>query len=91
MHHVGLDRPDLYTYDVLADNPELEQDKGSDLRALVRSLNRPSKPTDVLRNGPVPAADVAAFAGVYQRGRGEILEWMSASATSASLRRQLPA
>ncbi len=91
MHHVGLDRPDLYTYDVLADNPELEQDKGSDLRALVRSLNRPSKPTDVLRNGPVPAADMAAFAGVYQRGRREILEWMSASATSASLRRQLPA
>jgi 7-cyano-7-deazaguanine synthase in queuosine biosynthesis len=91
MHHVGLDQPGVYRYDVLADNSELEQDKGSDLRALVRSLNRPCKPTDVLRNGPVPAADVAAFAGVHQRGRREILEWMNASATSASLRRQLPA
>ncbi len=90
MHHVGLDRPDRYTYDVLADNPELAQDKGSDLRALVRSLNQPSKPTDVLRNGPVPA-DAGAFAGVYQRGRQEIMEWMKASTTSASLRRQLPA
>ena len=87
---VGLDRPDVYTYDALADNPELEQDKGSDLRALVRSLNQQPKPTDVLRNGPVPSADVAAFAGVYQRGRREILEWMNTSATSAALRRQLP-
>ena len=90
MHHVGLDRPDPYTYDVLADDPELAQDKGSDLRALVRSLNRPSKATDVLRNGPVPAADVVAFADVYQRGRQEILSWMRASTTSASLRAQLP-
>lgn len=91
MHHVGLDRPDLYTYDVLADNPELAQDKGSDLRALVRSLNQPSKRSDVLRNGPVAAAEVTAFGDVYQRGRQEILEWMTASTTSASLRRQLPA
>lgn len=91
MHHIGLDRPDVYTYDVLADNPELAQDKGSDLRALVRSLNRPSKRTDVLRNGPVIAADVAAFAGVYERGRREILAWMRRSTSSASLRRQLPA
>jgi 7-cyano-7-deazaguanine synthase in queuosine biosynthesis len=91
MHHVGLDRPEAYTYDVLADNPELAQDKGNDLRALVRSLNQPAKPTDVLRNGPVPAADIAAFADVYRRGRREILEWMEASATSGYLRRQLPA
>ena len=76
MHHVGLDRADRYTYDVLADNPELAHDKGSDLRALIRSLNQPSKPTDVLRNGPVPAADVAGFADVYERGRQEILAWM---------------
>jgi hypothetical protein len=91
MYHVRLDRPEAYTYDVLADNPELAQDKGNDLRALVRSLNQPAKATDVLRNGPVPAADVAAFADVYRRGRREILEWMEASATSGYLRRQLPA
>jgi 7-cyano-7-deazaguanine synthase in queuosine biosynthesis len=90
MYQVGLDQPASYTYDVLADDPELALEKGSDLRALVRSLNRPSKPADALRNGPVPTADVAAFADVYRRGRQEILTWMRASATSSSLRNQLP-
>jgi 7-cyano-7-deazaguanine synthase in queuosine biosynthesis len=91
MHHVGLDRAGDYTYDVLSDSAELAQEKGSDLRALIRSLNRPAKPSDVLRNGPVPAADVAAFAGVYERGRREILTWMLASTRSLAIRRQLPA
>ena len=90
MHHVGLDQADRYTYDVLADNAELAADKGSDVRALIRSLNQPAKPTDVLRNGPVPPADVAGFGDVYIRGRQEILAWMNASATSAAIRRQLP-
>jgi 7-cyano-7-deazaguanine synthase in queuosine biosynthesis len=63
MHHVGLDRARDYTYDVLTDDADLAQDKGNDLRALIRSLNQPAKPTDVLRNGPVPAVDIADFAG----------------------------
>ena len=74
----------------LTENAELAQDKGNDLRALIRSLNQPAKPTDVLRNGPVPAADIADFAGVYERGRQEILAWMTAAARSRNLRRQLP-
>jgi hypothetical protein len=90
MHHVGLDRARDYTYDALSDSAELAQDKGSDLRAVIRSLNRPSKPTDVLRNGPVPAEDVAAFAAVYERGRREILTWMTTSTRSRAIRRQLP-
>lgn len=90
MHHVGLDRAMDYTYDALSDATELAQEKGSDLRALIRSLNRPAKPTDVLRNGPVPAADVPAFAGVYERGRREILTWMTTSTRSRAIRRQLP-
>jgi len=91
MHHVGLDRASDYTYDALTDIAELARRKGSDLRALIRSLNQPSKPTDVLRNGPVPAEDVAAFAGVYERGRREILTWMTAAGPSRAIRRQLPA
>ena len=91
MHHVGLDRASDYTYDALTDDAELAQGKGSDLRALIRSLNRRSKPTDVLRNGPVPAEDVAAFARVYERGRRETLAWMTAAAPSPAIRRQLPA
>jgi 7-cyano-7-deazaguanine synthase in queuosine biosynthesis len=91
MHHVGLDKSEAYTYDVLTDNAELVQDKGNDLRALIRSLNQPAKPTDVLRNGPVPAVDIADFAGVYERGRREILAWMTAAARSRTLRQQMPA
>ena len=90
LHHIGLDRARDYTYDVFTDVAELEQDKGDDLRALVRSLNLPSKPTDVLRNGPIPAEEIADFAGVYARGRREILNWMTAKARSRNLRRQLP-
>jgi hypothetical protein len=91
MHHIGLDRAGDYTYNALGDSAELAQDKGSDLRAVLRSLNRPAKPTDVLRNGPVPAADIATFAGVYERGRREILAWMTTSTRSRTIRRQLPA
>ena len=65
--------------------------QGNDLRALVRSLNRPSRPTDVLRNGPVPVGDISDFNGVYERGRREILTWMTAATSSEDLRRQLPA
>ena len=85
MHQVGLDRAGDYTYDVLSDSADLAQEKGSDLRALIRSLNQPAKPTDVLRNGPVPAADIADFAGVYERGRREILAWMTVAARSRTL------
>ena len=90
LHHVGLDRTRDYTYDALSDSVEFSQEKGSDRRALIRSLNQPSRPTDVLRNGPIPAEDIADFAGVYERGRHEILNWMNASARSRNLRRQLP-
>jgi hypothetical protein len=47
--------------------------------------------TDVLRNGPVLAEGIAAIAGVYERGRREILAWMTNSARSRAIRRQLPA
>lgn len=90
MHHVGLDGPDDYAFDVLNEPDEMEQDRGADLRALVRSLNRPAAPLDVLRNGPVAPDEFDAFAGVYARGRAEILDWLRAATTAPALRRQLP-
>ena len=90
LHHVGLDNPDDYSFDALNEPDEMAADRGADLRALVRSLSRTALPIDVLRNGPVPPADVTAFSGVVERGRAEILAWLRAAATSASLRRQLP-
>ena len=68
----------------------MEQERGADLHALVRSLNRSARPIDVLRNGPVAPADIADFAGVFERGRAEILAWLRSSTTSAHVRSQLP-
>jgi 7-cyano-7-deazaguanine synthase in queuosine biosynthesis len=90
MHHIGLDRAGDYAFDALTEDSEMAQERGNDLRALIRLLNRPYRPADVLRNGPVPAADVADFAGVYHRGRQEILTWLRAAARSPNIRRQLP-
>jgi 7-cyano-7-deazaguanine synthase in queuosine biosynthesis len=91
MHHIGLDRAEDYAYDALREDAEMANKKGNDLRALIRSLNQPARPIDVLRNGALPAADIPAFAGVYERGRREILTWMTAATSSQDLRRQLPA
>lgn len=90
MHHIGLDRAGDYAFDALTEESEVAQERGDDLRALIRLLNRPYRPADVLRNGPVPPADIADFAGVYHRGRQEILVWMRAAARSRNVRRQLP-
>jgi hypothetical protein len=90
LHHVGLDEPADYAFDVLQEESELTGERGRDIRALVRSLNGVARPVDVLRNGPVPSADVAEFAGVYERGRHEILAWMNAANPSPLIRRQLP-
>jgi hypothetical protein len=90
LHQVGLDNPDDYAFDVLNEDDEMVGDRGADLRALVRSLNRPAQVIDVLRNGPVPPDDISAFAGVFERGRVEILNWLIAATASPNLRRQLP-
>jgi hypothetical protein len=91
MHHVGLDVAAGYAYDALREDAELANKKVNDLRALIRSLNRPTLPVDVLRNGPVPIGDISEFRGVYERGRLEILAWMTAATSSKDVRRQLPA
>jgi 7-cyano-7-deazaguanine synthase in queuosine biosynthesis len=90
LHHVGLDDASDYAFDVLHEETELELDRGSDARALIRSLSQKAQPIDILRNGPVPADQISAFARVYERGRGEILAWMDAAAPSPRIRQQLP-
>lgn len=90
LHHVGLDDPGDYAFDALNERDEMEGERGADIRALVRALNTTARPLDVLRNGPVARRDLDAFAGVYTRGRAEILAWLRAATTEPSLRRQLP-
>jgi 7-cyano-7-deazaguanine synthase in queuosine biosynthesis len=90
LHHVGLDNPNDYSFDALREVGELAGDRGSDLRALVRSLSRQARPVDILRNGPVLPADLKEFAAVYERGRHEMLTWMRAANPSSHVRGQLP-
>jgi 7-cyano-7-deazaguanine synthase in queuosine biosynthesis len=91
MHHVGLDHADDYAFDALNEHDEMEGKRGADLRALVRAMNTEARPLDVLRNGPVAPHDLDGFAGVFTRGRSEILTWLRAATTAPTLRRQLPA
>lgn len=90
LHHVGLDEPDDYAFDALSEDAELVNERGSDLRALIRSLSHAPQTIDVLRNGPVPDGELAEFAEVYRRGRQEILTWMRDKTGSDHVRRQLP-
>lgn len=90
MHHVGLDHADDYAFDALNERDEMGGDRGGDLRALVRGLNNTARPLDVLRNGPVAPHELDAFAGVYTRGRAEILAWLRTATADPILRRQLP-
>jgi 7-cyano-7-deazaguanine synthase in queuosine biosynthesis len=90
LNHVGLDDPADYSFDAMREDDQLTGGRGDDLRALVRSLNRTARPVDVLRNGPVPSAEVRGFAGAYERGRTEIVAWMHTANPSANLRRLLP-
>lgn len=77
LHHIGADRGSQYAIDAAADPSLLDlEDAGADLRALLFSLSRPASELDVLRNGPVPGPEVAAFAATHIRGRGEIRGWL---------------
>lgn len=50
---------------MLSEDDELVNDRGSDLRALIRSLSHTPQTIDVLRNGPVPDGELHDFADVY--------------------------
>jgi 7-cyano-7-deazaguanine synthase in queuosine biosynthesis len=78
LHSVGLDDAASYRRDALTEDRLLDEDVGADLRAVVRGLLRPTRPSDVLRNGSVPAEDAAASYSVYRRGRDELEAWFSA-------------
>lgn len=92
MHRASLDDGSAYTYDVLTDTGfiDWEGDRPKALLALVRNLNRPTTWTDVVRNGPIPGNERAAFEEVYRRGREEILSWLSTT-SDPRLRSRLPA
>lgn len=91
MHHVGWDATGDYIFDALtnADLLQPASQSGASLRAAVASLHDEPTQFSVLRNGPVPHAEVDAFFGVYSRGRDELATWLDAGAADP-LRTWLP-
>lgn len=79
LHRAGLDSPLGYAMDVLQMDGfiDADSDRADAVRAVVRSLCRRHRWNDVVRNGPIPAENRAAFDGVYRRGRQEVFDWLS--------------
>jgi hypothetical protein len=91
LYRAGLDSADGYAYDVLSEPGFIDGsgDRPLALRAVLRNLARRQRWSDVLRNGPIPGNDRAAFDDVYRRGRRELLEWLS-TGTDGSLQTRVP-
>lgn len=84
---IELDVAADYELDVLT-APGFVNDGGSradTLRALVRALTSRPSSIAILRNGPVPAGEAAAFADVYGRGMDEVRSFLH-TATDPALR-----
>lgn len=82
MHRVGWDRPRDYDVDALTDTTLLRRDRvsGASLRAVLDTLRRDARPTDVLMNGRIPGGEAPSFHGVWVRGRDELRAWLDAGA-----------
>lgn len=82
--HVGWD-DDEYAYNVFAEEDftillNRRSRRGADLRAVITGAfaNRPDR--DVLRNGPLPQGERAAFTAVWRRGLAELRTWLASGA-----------
>ncbi|MFI7640550.1 Qat anti-phage system QueC-like protein QatC [Nonomuraea sp. NPDC049400] len=85
--HVGWDN-DEYAYDMFTEEDckillNRRSRRGADLRAVITGafVDRPDR--DVLRNGPLPQGERAAFTGVWRRGLAELRAWLTSGACGA--------
>ena len=80
--HVGWDDTP-YAWDVLTEDELLSPraQRGADLRAIINGVfvDRPDR--DVLRNGPLPLGEGAAFLRVWRQGLTELRAWLTQGAT----------
>ncbi|XVS61896.1 Qat anti-phage system QueC-like protein QatC [Actinosynnema sp. CA-299493] len=79
--HVGWD-DDRYSWDVLSEDALLDRRRrrGADLRAVISGAFADRPDRDVLRNGPLPYGERAAFTGVWRRGITELRSWLTTGA-----------
>jgi 7-cyano-7-deazaguanine synthase in queuosine biosynthesis len=80
LHGVGADDPAAYRVNAVDRN--FVQDGGTragHIRALIDSIHRQSRPSDVLRSGPLPRGRVREFSSLYERGRAEVAAWLAPS------------
>jgi 7-cyano-7-deazaguanine synthase in queuosine biosynthesis len=85
LHHVGLDDASAYRVDI--GEPAFLHGRGvrtAHLRALMESTRRRSRPSDVLRSGPLPRGEVGAFVDLYERGRAEVAAWLQAAVPASA-------
>ncbi|WP_116052027.1 Qat anti-phage system QueC-like protein QatC [Amycolatopsis palatopharyngis] len=82
--HVGWD-DDEYAYNVFAEDDSTillnrRSRRGADLRAVIVGAFADRPDRDVLRNGPLPQCERAAFTGVWRRGLAELRTWLASGA-----------
>ncbi|MET8160390.1 Qat anti-phage system QueC-like protein QatC [Sphaerisporangium sp. NPDC005289] len=85
--HVGWDY-DEYAYDVFDEQDvtillNRRSRRGADLRAVIAGAFAERPDRDVLRNGPLPQSERAAFTGVWRRGLAELRAWLASRARGA--------
>lgn len=82
--HIGWDN-DEYAYNVF-DEQDLtillnrRSRRGADLRAVITGAFADRPDRDILRNGPLPQGERAAFTGVWRRGLTELRTWLASGA-----------
>lgn len=82
--HVEWDDEE-YAYDVFTDADSTillnhRSRRGADLRAVTAGAFADRPDRDVLRNGPLPQGERAAFTGVWRRGLAELRTWLASGA-----------
>ncbi|MGW5049761.1 hypothetical protein [Actinokineospora sp. NPDC004072] len=82
--HVGWD-DDEYAYNVFAEDDSTlllnrRSRRGADLRAVFAGAFSDRPDRDILRNGPLPQGERAAFTGVWRRGLTELRTWLASGA-----------
>jgi 7-cyano-7-deazaguanine synthase in queuosine biosynthesis len=82
--HVGWD-DDEYAYNVFSEDDSTillnrRSRRGADLRAVIAGAFADRPDRDVLRNGPLPQGERAAFTGVWRRGLAELRTWLASGA-----------